>query len=144
MVSARTLISTSYSPCIKLLLTVPSAPITIGITVTFMFHIFFSSLAKFKYLLFFSLSFNFSLWSAETAKSPTRQFLFLFFFFLVSLGLVVWSTSGDPFVSRNSRANSASHSPREILGCAFTICSYGQISISCTIPCGSRFPPSHV
>ena len=41
-----------------------SAPITIGITVTFMFHRFFSSL--------FSLSFSFTLWSAGAAKSTIR------------------------------------------------------------------------
>ena len=27
-----------------------------------------------------------------------------------------------------------SHFPGDILGCAYTICSYGQISIPCTIP----------
>ena len=58
---------------------VPSAPITIDITVTFMLHSFFSSLAKSKYLSLFSLSFSFTLWLAGTAKSAIRQFLFFFF-----------------------------------------------------------------
>ena len=40
MVSANLLISKSSSPCTNPLVTVPRAPITIGITVTFMFHSF--------------------------------------------------------------------------------------------------------
>ena len=34
--------------------------------------------------------------------------------------------------------------PRRILGCAYTICSYSQILISCTIPSESPFPTSRV
>ena len=48
-------------------MTVPRAPITIGIIVTFVFQ-FFNYLARFRHLSFFSLSFNFTLWSAQTAK----------------------------------------------------------------------------
>ena len=77
MVSARPLISKSFSPCTKLLVTVPNATITIPITVTFMFHIFFSSLARSWYSSFFSLSFGFILWSAGMAKSTIRQVLFI-------------------------------------------------------------------
>ena len=40
MVSTRPLISDSSSPCTNSLVTVPSAPITIGIAVIFMFHSF--------------------------------------------------------------------------------------------------------
>ena len=43
MDSARSVISKSASPCINLLVTVPSASFTIGINVTFMFHSFFNS-----------------------------------------------------------------------------------------------------
>ena len=45
------------------LVTVPKAPITIGIIVTFMFHSFFNSLARSRYLSLFSDSFSFILWS---------------------------------------------------------------------------------
>ena len=31
-----------------------------------------------------------------------------------------------------------------MLGCVYTICSYGQISISCTISSWSLWPPSHI
>ena len=41
-----------------------------------MFHIFSNSLARSWYLSFFSLSFNFTLWSAETAKATILQVLF--------------------------------------------------------------------
>ena len=63
MVSTRPLISKPSSPCIIHLVTVPSASITIGIIVTFMLHRLFTSLARSKYLLIFSLSFSFILWS---------------------------------------------------------------------------------
>ena len=38
--------------------------------------VFFTSLASSRYLSFFSLSFNFTLWSVETAKSTVLQVLF--------------------------------------------------------------------
>ena len=59
------------------LVTVPNAPITIGTIVTFMFHSFFNSLARSRYLSFFSLSFRFIPWSAGTAKWTILQILFL-------------------------------------------------------------------
>ena len=59
-----------------LLENVSKAPITTGISVSFMFHSFFPLfLARFRYLSLFSLSFSFTLWSVETAKSTTRQVL---------------------------------------------------------------------
>ena len=61
MVSTCLLISNSFSPFIKLLDIIPREPITIGITVTFMLHSFFTSLARSRYLFFCSLSFNFTL-----------------------------------------------------------------------------------
>ena len=46
MVSARPLISKSFSPCTKPLVIVPSAPITISSAVTFVFHNFFQLSSK--------------------------------------------------------------------------------------------------
>ena len=77
-------ISNSSSPPSKPLGTVPSAPITKGITVTLMFHNFLCPLARSKYLSLFSLSFFlffFTPWFFRTAKSTKRQILFFFFFF---------------------------------------------------------------
>ena len=78
MFSTCPLISKSSDSFINPLGIVPSAPVIIGITVTSMFHSYFISLARFKYLPFFSHSLNFTLWSAGTAKSTIRQVLFFF------------------------------------------------------------------
>ena len=77
--------------------TIPSTPITMGITVTFMFHSFLCSLARSKYLSNFLLSFIFTQWLARMAKS-TRQLLF---FFLSAPGIAIWQGLGDPFLSQN-------------------------------------------
>ena len=112
-----------------------SAPIIVGITVTFMFHSLFYS--RSRYLSLFSLSLDFTLWSAGMVTSTIWQVLFLSFFYCWPwLGLVIWPRLGDLFVSQNSKEICGSHSPRRILGCACTFCSYGLISISCTIPSG--------
>ena len=60
------------------LIIVPKAPITIGTNVTYMFDNFFNSLARSRYLSFFSYSFSFILWSAGTSKSTIFQILFFF------------------------------------------------------------------
>ena len=104
---------------------------------------FFNSLTSSRYLLFFSLSFNL-LWSARRAKSTIRQVLFFFFFFWLLLSLVIWPRLDDRFVSQNSRGICSSHSPGQILGCAYNICSHGQIEASCTVSKGSPRPPSRV
>ena len=58
-------------------------PLVIGTIVTFMFHSFFNTLARSRYLSFFSLSFRFILWSAGTAKSTILQILFFFFLLII-------------------------------------------------------------
>ena len=72
---------------------VPNAPITIGTIVTFMFHGFFNSLARSRYLSFFSHSFRFILWSAGTAKSTILQILFILLIIIRSglLAGIRWS-----------------------------------------------------
>ena len=80
MVSTRLPTSKSSRPFNNPLVTVPKAPITIGIIVTFMFDSFFNSLARSRYLSLFSHSFSFILWSAGTAKSTILQIFFFFFF----------------------------------------------------------------
>ena len=69
---------------------VPNTPIPIGTILTFMFHSFFNSLARSRYLPFFSLSFRFILWSAGTAMSIILQILF----FVVDY-YEVWSSGRD-------------------------------------------------
>ena len=55
MVSTRSPTSKSSRPFNNPLVTVPKAPITIGIIVTFIFNSFFNSLARSRYLSLFSL-----------------------------------------------------------------------------------------
>ena len=82
MVSTRTLISNFFKLFSNPLVTVPSAPIIIGIIVTFMFHsFFFTFLARSRHLRFFSLSFNFTPWSAGNPCPQFDRFFFFFFFF---------------------------------------------------------------
>ena len=83
MVFSRPPTSKSSIPFSNPLVTVPKAPIRIGIIVTFMFHNFFISLARSRYLSFFSHSFSFILWSAGIANSQILQILFFFFFLLI-------------------------------------------------------------
>ena len=103
MVSTRLPTSNSSSSFSNPLVTVLNAPITIGIIVTCMFHSFFNSLARSRYLSFFSHSFSFILRSAEIAKSTILQvlFFFFFFFFWLLLSLVFWPRLGDPCVCRS-------------------------------------------
>ena len=92
IVSTRLPTSKSFRPFNNPLVTVPNAPITIGTIVTFMFHSFFNSLARSRYLSFFSLCFRFILWSAGTAKSTILQILFFLFFVDY---YEVWSSGQD-------------------------------------------------
>ena len=78
IVSARPPISNSFSSLTSPFGIVPSAPITIGITVTFMFHVFFfSSLTRFKYLSFFPLFLLFLLCGLPRRQNSLYQNFFL-------------------------------------------------------------------
>ena len=155
MVSTHPVISKSPRPCINPLVSVLRALITIGITVTFMFHRFFQLPSKVLvlFLLFPFVQFHFVVYQ----DSKVLFFLFLFFIFLsffffffffffgwVLLSLVVSLRLGDPFICQNPRGVCASHFLGQILDCAYTICSCGQTSISCTFPSWSPFQPSRV
>ena len=87
IVSTRPPTYKSSRPFNNPLVIVPNAPLTIGTIVTFMFHSFFNSLARSRYLSFFSLSFRFILWSAGTAKSTILQILF-FLLIIMRSGLL--------------------------------------------------------
>ena len=93
MVSPHPPTSKSSSPFHNPLVIVPKVPITIGITVTCMFHSFFNSLARSSYLSFFPYSFSFILWSAGTAKSTILQVLFFLLIIIRSslLADIKWS-----------------------------------------------------
>ena len=132
----------------EMLVTVPSAPITIVITVTFIFNCFFLQFSS-KVLVFISLFSFFQFYpvvnrNGKVNCSAWTAFFFFCFVFWLTQGLVVWLRLDDPFVSQNFGELWASHSPGWILGCTYTICSYGQIQTFCTIPSGSLTPPSRV
>ena len=85
--------SKSSRPFNNPLVIVLKAPITIGTIVTFMFHGFFDSLARSRYLSFFSHSFKFILWFTGTAKSTILQIIF-FWLIIIRSGLLAgirWS-----------------------------------------------------
>ena len=125
----------AHPPHSKSLEIFPSTPIITGTTVIFMYHSFFSSLVRFKYLSLFLFSWIFySVVHLDGKVHYSAGPLFL--------GII--TSSGDLFGSQNPREFCISHSPGCILGCAYTIWLYGQILIYCTIPSGSPFPPSCV
>ena len=87
IVSTRPPTSKPPRPFNNPLVIVPKAPITIGTIVIFMFHSFFNSLARSKYLSFFSNSFRFILWSAGRVKSIILPIL-SFFIIIIRSGLL--------------------------------------------------------
>ena len=95
MVPTCPLILKSTCPFTNLLGIVPNGITIMGIKVTFMFHSFFSSLLRSTYLSLFSLYFNFTHWSARTAKSTIWKILFSLFTIIRSGRLVEiqWSVS---------------------------------------------------
>ena len=102
MFSACFLISKSSSPCTSPLVTVPRVPITIGVTVTLMFHTLSNSLASSRYLSFFWFSFSFTLWSDGTAKSTILQVL-LFLLIITMSGRLV-KIRGFICISKSQRS----------------------------------------
>ena len=72
MVSTRPSTTESSRPFNSPLVTVPKAPITIGTIVTFMFHGFFNSLARSRYLSFFFTFFQ--LYSVVSRDSKVDNF----------------------------------------------------------------------
>ena len=141
MVFTRPPTSNSTSPFNNSLVTVLKLPITIGIIVTCIFHVFFNSLGRLSYLSFFSHSFSFILWSAGTAKSIILQFLFFLLLLLIIrsglLAEVRWSVR----MSKSHRNLCVLFSKT---GAGLCICWYGQISNSCTSPSVSPCRPSCV
>ena len=104
MVSTRTPTSKSSSPFDNPLVTVPKAPITIGIIVTFIFHrFFFNSLERIRYLLLLLLIrvmvFH---WRLSDSKSPqvSRTLLSIL---AVFNNVVVWMVSTRLPTSKSTR-----------------------------------------
>ena len=110
------LISKSSCPYTNLLVTVPRAPITIGITVTFIFYGFFvlmQGLGTYLYFCFPSF-----LPSDQPEQRSLLQQVFIFLWF--SLGLVVQPRLFVPFLSQNPKEFCASDFLQGVLG----LCTY--------------------
>ena len=91
------LISNSSSPSCNPLVTVTRGPISlVSRSLSYSIVVVFFQLSSKVQVLIFSLSFNFTLWSAGTAKSINQHFSFLSFCW-PSLCLVVWLGLHDPF-----------------------------------------------
>ena len=82
IVSIRPPTSKSSKPFNNPLVIVPKAPITIGTIVTFMFHSFFNSLARSRYLFFLSHPFRFILLLSLSLLSLLFNFQIFLFCFL--------------------------------------------------------------
>ena len=106
MVSTHTPISKSSSPFNNPLVTVPKAPITIGIIVTFMFHSFFQFSSKIEVLILLFLFFQF--YSVVSQDSRIYNFanslLFFFFFFFVDY-YKVWFSGRDLVIRQYIKAH---------------------------------------
>ena len=88
MVSIRPPTSRSPSPFNNPLATVLKSPITIGMIVTFIFHSFFNSLARSRYLSFFSHSFSF-IQPGQQSRQFCKYSFFLIFFFVFFLLIII-------------------------------------------------------
>ena len=94
MVSTRHLISKFSSTSTNPLATVPRAPITIGIIVTFMFHSFFQFPSKVLVLI---LLFTFQFYLMVNRDRKVHNSANSLFCWLL-LGLIVWPRLSDPFI----------------------------------------------
>ena len=117
MVSTRVLISNSSSPGTNPLVTVSNAPITGDITVTFMFHSFFSYQATSRHSSLFSPSFNFPPWSAGMTKFTIWQVIWFLLIVTRSgrLAEIRWS-----ILYQNPRDFYTSRSQGWVPGCAWS------------------------
>ena len=114
--------SKSFSPFRNPLVTIPNSPITISIIVTCMFYrFFFNSLASSRYLSFLSQCFS------GQPGQKNRQFCNFSFFGWIILGLIFWLRLGDLCVCQSPIGAYVCHFLGQLLVCAYTTCSYGQI-----------------
>ena len=90
MVFTCPLIYKSSRAFTKPLGSVPRATITIDITDHFMFHFFFSFLARCIYLSLFSLSFIFTLPPIRTTKSTIRQVIIISYIIILKNTHIYW------------------------------------------------------
>ena len=92
MVFTRPLISKSSSSCTNLLTTVPSAQITVDITITFMFHSFFKFPNKVQVLIFILPFFQFyTVFNRDSKGHNLSKFFFITIIKYGSLAEIRWA-----------------------------------------------------
>ena len=113
----------SSSPFNNPLVTLLKAPITIGVIVTFMFHIFSIPLqGRWTYPSFHILSVLFCSQLGQQSRHFGKFSVLLLL--LLLLGLVFWRRLSDQFVFQSPRVFYVCHFLSQIPGCAYTIRSY--------------------
>ena len=107
-------------PCPNLPATFSSVANTIGVRFSLLFHSFSNS----KYCSSFPFLFILPCGQQGQQSPQIGEFYFL---------LVVWLRLDDLFVCQNQRVFCVSHFPGQMMGWAYTICSYGQTLFSCKV-----------
>ena len=143
MVSTRPSSSKSSRSSNNPLVIVPKAPITISTIVTFMFHSFFNSLARSRYLSFFSHSFRCIMWSAGTAMSTIFQILFFFFLLIIIRSGLLVGIRLSVCMLKSQRSLCVSFSRTGAGLCIYHLLVWSNLD-SCTFPNGSPCRPSRV
>ena len=127
------------SPFSNPLVTVPNAPITIGIIVTCMFHSFFNFLARSRYLSFFWHSFSF--YSVVSRESKVHYFASSLI--IIKSGLLAgirWSV----FMLKSHRSLFVAFSRTGSGWCIYHLLVWSNLKNSYTFPSESPHWPSHV
>ena len=141
MVFTFPLISKSSSPCINPLVTVLRTPITVVITVSFMFlRFFFQFSRQVPVLIHLFDFFQFYSMVSPDSKVHNSEDSLLLLLTIIRSGRQV-EIKGSVCISKSHRSLGISFSRTDSGLC---ICSLGHISTSCTIPIGSSCPPSRV
>ena len=112
MVSTHPPISKSSRRFNNTLVTVPKAPVTIGVIVTFVFHSFFQFPSKVSELILLFTFFPF--YSVDRRDSKVQNIASSPFCCWLLLGLVFCSRLGDPFVCQIPIGVYVCHSPGQI------------------------------
>ena len=128
MVSTRPPTSTSSSPFNNPLVTVPKAPITIGIIVTFMIHSFFQFPSRVEVLILLFTFFQF--YSVVSRDSSVDNFSNSLFSCcccccccLLWLDPIFWPRLGDLSICQSPKGVYVCVFLGQLLSCAYTICS---------------------
>ena len=117
MLSTRPPTSKSSRPFNNPLLTVPKAPVTIGIIVTFLFHRFFNSLGRPRYLSLISYFFQFySVVIQDSKVDNFPDFLFFFFWLIIIRSAFLAEIRWSICISKSHRSLCVLFTIHQLLG----------------------------